>query len=147
VGSGDAANLSPRTRRETEGERATFGQKKKGPTQPTPPFTHADGCKLVKADPGFEPQWTEVESGHWRRECQCYAEDRWEPRVDRRTRLDPLDPATSRHAPQCEHRDVTDPAIIRAILRVHDSDGYWFVECGTCEHGWQVPYYATESVG
>jgi hypothetical protein len=23
---------------------------------------------------------------------------------------------------------------------------YWWVECGTCECGWQVPYYA-ESVG
>jgi hypothetical protein len=24
--------------------------------------------------------------------------------------------------------------------------GYWWVECGTCECGWQVPHYA-ESVG
>ena len=123
-----------------------FGQKKKGPTQPTSPFTHADGCKIAVVDPSYEPPWQEVESGHWRRECQCYGEDRWEPRVDTRTRLNPLDPSTSRHAPQCEHRDTTDPALLRALLKVTDRDGYAWVECGICEHGWQVPYYAAESV-
>jgi hypothetical protein len=122
-----------------------FGTQKKGPSQPTAPFAHADGCKLVVTDPGFEPEWQEIEAGHWRRECQCYGEDRWEPRVDTRTRLDPLDPATFRHLGECEHRDVTDPAIVKAIVRAHDRDGYWFVECASCGGGWQTPYFATES--
>lgn len=47
------------------------------------------------------------------------------------------------------HRDVTDPAIVRALLQVTDNPswGYWFVHCGTCETGWQVPCYAEENVG
>jgi hypothetical protein len=34
-------------------------------------------------------------------------------------------------------------------LKVKDGagGGYWWVECGSCECGWQVPYYAEESVG
>jgi hypothetical protein len=126
-----------------------FGLGKKGPSQPTGPFTHAEGCPIVRTDPTFEPEWQEIETGHWRRECQCYGEDRWEAPVDRRTRLDPLDPATSRHFGQCEHKDATDAVLIRAILRVRDNPGwdYWFVECNSCEGGWQVPYYAAESVG
>jgi hypothetical protein len=49
-----------------------------------------------------------------------------------------------RHAGQCEHRYTSDPARLRAILRVRDGagGGYWWVECGTCESGWQVPHYA-----
>ena len=124
-----------------------FGLKKKGPSRPTGAFAHADGCKIVVADPGFEPEWQEVEEGHWRRICQCYSEDIYEPRADTRTRLDPMDPATFRHGAGCEHRDTTDPTIVRAILRVHDREGYWWVECSTCEYGWQVPYYAAETVG
>jgi hypothetical protein len=27
-------------------------------------FIHADDCKIVKADPGVEIPWSEVESGH-----------------------------------------------------------------------------------
>jgi hypothetical protein len=38
---------------------------------------------------------------------------------------------------------VTDPTIVKAILRVHDREDYW-VECSTCEYGWQVAYYAAE---
>jgi hypothetical protein len=59
------------------------------------------------------------------------------------------DPATFRHGGGCEHRDVTDPAILRAILKVRGGagGGYWVVECGTCEHLWQVPYFAAESEG
>jgi hypothetical protein len=82
-----------------------------------------------------------------RRTCQCYSEDIYEPRVDTRTRLNPLDSATFRHGGGCEHRHTTDPTIVKAILRVHDREGYWWVECSTCAHGWQVPYYAAESVG
>jgi hypothetical protein len=36
--------------------------------------------------------------------------------------------------------------MIRAILRVTDKDGYSWVQCNSCEAGWQVRYYA-ESVG
>ena len=124
-----------------------FGHKKKGPSRPTGLFAHADGCKIVVADPDFEPEWHELEEGHWRRTCQCYSEDIYEPRVDTRTRLNPLDPSTFRHGGGCEHRAVTDPTIVKAILRVHDRENYWWVECGACDYGWQVPYYAAENVG
>jgi hypothetical protein len=63
-----------------------FGRKK-GPSRPTAAFDHAFGCKIVVADPGFEPEWQEIEEGHWRRTCQCHAEDIYEPRADTRTRL------------------------------------------------------------
>ena len=55
---------------------------------------------------------------------------------------------TSRHAGQCEHRSTSDPALLRAILKVRNGagEGYWWVECGACDTAWQVPYYA-ESVG
>lgn len=124
-----------------------FGLKKKGPSRPTEAFAHAEGCKVVVADPGFQPEWQEIEEGHWRRICQCWSEDIYEPRVDTRTRLDPLDPSTFRHGGGCEHRDTTDPTIVKAILRVHDRENYWWTECAACECGWQVPYYAPESVG
>ena len=38
-----------------------FGLKKKGPSQPTGPFEHAFGCKVVVADPGFQPEWQDRE--------------------------------------------------------------------------------------
>jgi len=60
--------------------------KKKGPSRPTEAFVHAEGCKVVVADPGFQPEWQEIEEGHWRRICQCYSEDIYEPRTDTRTR-------------------------------------------------------------
>jgi hypothetical protein len=62
-----------------------------------------------------------------------------------RVRLDPMDPSTFGHAPTCEHRDVTDPSILKAILRVRDRDGYWWVECAGCDYGWQVPHHAAAS--
>ena len=64
-------------------------------------------------------------------------------------RLDPFDPTTSRHFGQCEHRDTTDPALLRVILKVRDHPewGYWYVVCGACGSEWQVPYNAAESVG
>jgi hypothetical protein len=118
-----------------------FGLKKKrGPTQP---FTHADDCKIVKADPTTQIEWVEVETGHWQAVCQCGAEDYREPPTVGRDRLDPYDPSTFRHAGQCEHRDTTDPALLRAILKVRDGvdGGYRWVQCATCEHGWQVSHY------
>jgi hypothetical protein len=116
-----------------------------GPSNPTGPFARANGCKIVVADPDFEPDWQELEEGHWRRTCQCNSEDRWEPRADARTRLDPLDPSTFAHVPKCEDRDTTDPKILRAILTVTERESYWFVQCRTCEYGWQVPCYVAES--
>ena len=124
-----------------------FGLKKKGPSQPTGPFAHGHGCKILVADPGFEPEWQEIEEGHWRRTCQCYSEDRYEPRADTRTRQDPLSPATFRHLGGCEHREVTDPTIIKAILTVRERENYWYVQCSTCDGGWQVPFYAPEIIG
>jgi hypothetical protein len=49
---------------------------------------------------------------------------------------------------QCEYVSETDPAVLKVLLKVKDGSGggYWWVECGSCECGWQVPYYA-ESVG
>jgi len=122
-----------------------FGLKKRGPTRP---FTHADNCKILKADPTVQIQWSEVETGHWRAVCQCGSEDVYEESADRRARLDPYDPSTFRHAGQCEHRYTSDPALLRAILKVRDGagGGYWWVECGACDTAWQVPHYA-ESVG
>jgi hypothetical protein len=67
--------------------------------------------------------------------------------ADGRVRLGPLDPSTFRHAPACDQQDVTDPAIIRATLRVQDREGYRWVESSMCACCWQTPYYATESVG
>ena len=42
---------------------------------------------------------------------------------DRRVRLDPYDPSTFRHTGQCEHRSTSDPALLRAILKVRDGAG------------------------
>jgi hypothetical protein len=97
--------------------------------------------------PAFQPEWQEIEEGHWRRICQCYSEDIYDPRVDTRTRLNPLDPTTFRHAPECEHRQTTDPVIVKAILTVLEREDYRYVECRTCRCGWQTPFYAKESVG
>ena len=45
-------------------------------------------------------------------------------------------------------RDTSDPALLEALLKVRDGagGGYYWVECGACDAGWQVPHYA-ESVG
>jgi len=117
-----------------------FGLKKKGPTQP---FTHADSCKILKADPTVQIQWSEVETGHWRATCMCGSGDVYvEP--DRGVRLDPYDPSTFRHPGECEFASETDPAVIKIVLKVKDGAGgsYWWVECGSCDTAWQVPYYA-----
>jgi hypothetical protein len=49
--------------------------------------------------------------------------------------------------PQCEHRDLIEPGIVKALLTVQERDDYWYVQCGTCETGWQVPFYASPSDG
>ena len=85
-------------------------------------------------------------------ECQCGKEYNHELAAERRVRLDPLDPSTSRHHPACEHAATTDPALLRAILRVQEGTGvapgwsqYWWVTCGVCQTSWQVLHYALES--
>jgi hypothetical protein len=69
--------------------------------------------------------------------------------ADRCARLDSFDPSTFRHAGQCEHPDTSDPALLRAILKVRDSVGwdYGWVERDTCECGPQVPHYAVAQMG
>jgi hypothetical protein len=54
-----------------------------------------------------------------------------------------MNPSTFRHAGQCEHRYSSDPALLRAILKVRPgaNEGYWWVQCSACEYGWQVPHY------
>jgi hypothetical protein len=121
-----------------------FRKKHQGP--PDRPFLQADDCKLVKADPDFEPVWSEVERGHWRRECQCGAEDYRVPK-HAHVRLDPLDPATMRHLPQCEFKGTTDPVILKALLKITPKHGYSWVECGAYSGGWQVLDFAEERVG
>ena len=101
----------------------------------------------MKADPTPQINWSEVETGHWRVVCQCGSEDVYEE-ADRRVRLDPLDPKTSRHADECEFASETDPSVLRVLLKVKPGMGgnYSWVEGGSCSMGWQVPYYA-EIVG
>jgi hypothetical protein len=121
-----------------------FGMKKKGPSQE---FAHTDGCRILHADPGVKIPWSEEERGHWVARCVCGEEHYREPAAPR-VRLDPLDSTTSHHAGQCEFAGVTDPAVLKVLLKVREGagGGYWWVECGSCEIAWQVPYYA-ESVG
>ena len=78
----------------------------------------------------------------------CGTQDYYEPVADRRARLDPLDPSTSRHAGQCEFASETDPAVLRVALKVRPGldEGYDWVECAGCDCGWQVPHYAAESI-
>jgi hypothetical protein len=117
-----------------------FGLKKK--RCPAQPFSHSENCPILKADPTTQIEWVEVETGHWQAVCQCGTEYFHEPFTDDRERLDPYDPSTFRHAGSCEHRDTTDPDLLRLVLKVKDGagGGYWWVECATCEHGWQVPH-------
>jgi hypothetical protein len=72
------------------------------------------------------------------------SEDVYEEPADRRVRLDPLDPKTSRHGGKCEFASETDAAVLKIVLKIKDGagGGYWWVECGTSECGWQVPHYA-----
>jgi hypothetical protein len=93
-----------------------FGLKKRGPTRP---FTHGDNCKILKADPTVQIRWSEVETGHWRADCQCGSEDVYEePAVVFGST--PMTRPLFRHAGQCEHRYTSDPALLRAVLMVRD---------------------------
>jgi hypothetical protein len=116
-----------------------FSRKKKG--GPARAFSHAEGCKILAADPTVSIEWSELERGHWRAVCVCGAEDYYEPVGVNRVRLDPLDPKTAGHAPQCEFVGETNPATLKVLLKVSDRDGYWWVQCSGCECGWQVPHH------
>jgi hypothetical protein len=122
-----------------------FGLKRKGPSKA---FEHTDDYKILKADPDTQIPWNEVETGYWVAPCVCGKEYHRDPIADRRVRLDPLDPKTSRHAGECEFASETDPSVLRVLLKVKPGMGgnYSWVECGSCAMGWQVSYYA-ESVG
>ena len=65
-----------------------------------------------------------------------------------RREMDLLDAKTSRHTGECEFASET--RCRRAPGQPEGQDGagggYWWVECGSCEAGWQVAHYA-ESVG
>jgi hypothetical protein len=118
-----------------------FGIKKKNP--PTTPFDHSADCKIMKADPTTEIKWSETRTGFWEARCQCGVQYYQEPASDERERLDPLDPKNARHSPTCEYVAETDPTLLRAILRVRDgaNSTYSYVQCSSCDHGWQVPHF------
>jgi hypothetical protein len=125
-----------------EGGLNMFGKKKVG----LPPFIHDEGCPILAADPGVDIQWSEIERGYFVATCVCTTEHYREPRT-RPARLDPLDPKTSHHMPQCEFVGVTDPAVLKVLLKIQERDGYSLVECGGCAGLWQVPFFGSESVG
>jgi hypothetical protein len=120
-----------------------FGLMKRGPTRP---FAHADNCPILKADPGVEIKWSEVETGHWQAICQCGSESIHEEPADRRVRLDPLDAKTARHMGECEFRFETEPSVLKLVLKATDREGYFWVMCSACDAGWQVAYYAADNV-
>jgi hypothetical protein len=100
----------------------------------------------LAAEPGVEIPWSRLEYGRWHRECRCGAES-WQEPAPGRVRLDPLDPSTAHHAGKCEFAGVTDPAVLKVLLKITPKEGYSWCECGSCETGWQVPFYAEASVG
>ena len=101
---------------------------------PDTPFAHDPDCRILKADPDVSIPWSRLEYGHWRRECVCNAEG-WNEPAPKRVRLDPYDPTTSRHLPQCEFASTTDPAMLRVLLKVQDGRGgdYWWLTCSACD--------------
>jgi hypothetical protein len=122
--------------------------KKNGRGPPARPFSHADGCKILAADPGVQIEWSEIERGHWVATCRCGEEHYREPEPAG-VRNDPYDPRTAHHLPQCDFANTADSASVRAVLRVRPGldSGYPWVECNVCEAGWQVPDYAEEGGG
>jgi hypothetical protein len=119
------------------------------PKPPDTPFVHSDDCKLAVIEPDLQPPWSDLGSGSWRRECRCTFEVWSEPLVDDRAQVDPYDPKTSRHLPQCEFISADDPAVLKVLLTVKPGTGgdYWWVTCAGCEGSRQVPFYAAERAG
>jgi hypothetical protein len=113
---------------------------RRSPKPPTKrPFAHEEGCPIALRDPDFVPEWQLIDEGKWQRSCQCTTETAYErPGVPK---IDPYDPATFRHAPQCDYRGETNPSLVRTILSVRPGleGGYWWVTCGHCQISWPVP--------
>lgn len=72
----------------------------------------------------------------------CGVEGWHAPVAGRGRRNDPYDPATARHLGQCEFVGVTATSMLQALLKVTDKGDYAWVECGSCDAGWQVTHYA-----
>ena len=109
-----------------------FGRKE-GPTKP---FTHSDDCAILKADPNVEIPWSEIRRGVWEARCVCGVQYHHDPITDDRVRNDPLK-IGHRGAPRCELHGETDPAVLRLALKAVERDGYWWVQRGACDIGWQ----------
>ena len=60
---------------ETEGVSNMLGFRKKGESTDCGRSRMPIDCKIVKADPGFEPEWQEMEEGHWRGSANAWSED------------------------------------------------------------------------
>jgi hypothetical protein len=123
-----------------------IGLKKKGP--PDRPFSHVEDCRILRNDPSVSIPWSYDGDGLWRRVCQCTVEYHREPITAGRVRNDPRSRSLARHAGECRYVNESDPAQLQVLLKVKDgaAGGYWWVECGSCTAGWQVPYYAAEVV-
>src|SRR5215211_4008008 len=109
---------------------------------PETAFAHADDCKILRADPDVQIEWSEVESGYFTRQCVC-GREHWRAPATQRSHVDPLDPSRAVHSAVCEYKDATDPATLRLALKVRPGadDGYVVVECAACDYLWQVPSY------
>jgi hypothetical protein len=42
---------------------------------------------------------------------------------------------------------VSDPSILKALLKVTPKDRYSWVKCGACSGGWQVLDFAEQRIG
>jgi hypothetical protein len=92
----------------------------------------------VKADSDVEIPWSRLEYGRWRRECVCGAEG-WQEPTPNRVRQDPYDPATMRQLPQCEFKDVSDPSILKALVKVTPKDGYSWMDAAPARAAGRFP--------
>jgi hypothetical protein len=118
-----------------------FDEMNQGP--PAGPFIHPEGCKIFRADPAVEIPWNEVDPGVWERRCVCNVEH---IRVDPGGGLVRFDPYDG-HLPPPGGLRATGRNRARAILKGQECEGYWWVQCGACDGGWQVPLYAATSMG
>ena len=114
---------------------------------PRKAFVYRDDCKLFAPIPAIEILWNEVRAGYWEARCVSGVEGWHAPNAGRVRRNDPYDPATARHLGQCAFVGETDEAMLRLLLKVTDKGDYDWVQCGSCDAGWQVAHYAAESFG
>jgi hypothetical protein len=122
-----------------------FGKEKIRP--PDTEFIHGYDCKILRADPSTSLPWSEMERGLWERRCVCGSEYWREPLPEYR-RQDPYDPRTFRHAGECEHRDTTDPALLKLIIDAKPGTGgdYLVGQLPVLRISWQTPYEVAEVV-